>query len=205
MSTHQGGKEIHGSGVLVRLRDGEIIEGRVEAFDLDSPDLLLTDGDPSTNNRSALIPLSSVKSVRLERRDLHSQSNGNGNGRVVDGTGLRKVVIHYWDGDVVTGLIGQDVERHQHGLKISLISPGLDVLDVLAIPHSAIKAVFFVKTWDSRAGEYFRETAHWSLHRADTPLVDLLSEIHNLSQLRHRGELTTDEFQRRRRQVLERI
>ena len=203
MSTHHRGEEIKTRDVLIRLRDGEIIEGRIAELDLDNPDILVNERDAGTNNRSALVPLSSVKSVVLERRDFEAPPSGNGHGP--GASGFRKVVIHFWDGEIVKGLIREDVERHAHGLSLSLISPALDEEEILAIPHSAIKALFFVKSWDSRAGEYFRETGQWKLHRVDTPLIDLLGEINSLTELRQRGELTTEEFQRRRRDVLERI
>ena len=86
-----------------------------------------------------------------------------------------------------------------------LVSRALDEIEVVGIPYTSVKAVYYVKTWDSRGAEFVRETGRWTLGRADTPLLDLLGEIRGLNQLRSRGHLTDVEFDKRRREVLARI
>jgi hypothetical protein len=39
----------------------------------------------------------------------------------------------------------------------------------------------------------------------DAPLIDLLNEIRSLRTLRHRGQISAAEYERRRTQVLDRI
>jgi len=182
--------------VLVRFRDDEIMEGMAPQFDLDRPEFSLSVFDPSTNNRSALVPLSSVKSVLLERRELQPE---------LDSAGLQKVAIHFWDGEVLKGLLAEEPERHTHGMTLPLVSRSLDEVEVVGIPYTAVKAVYYVKSWDSRGAEFVRETGRWTLGRADTPLLDLLGEIHGLNRLRSDGHLTAVEFEKRRREVLARI
>ena len=198
MSTRQVQVEerVAGGSVLVRFRDDEILEGSAPDFDLDRPDFSLTIAEGGTNNRAALVPLASVKSILLERRAFDSAP---------DATRLQKFVIHFWDGEVLKALLPREPERHAHGMIASLVSLGLDEVERYAIPFTAIKAAYYVKTWDSRGGEYVRETGRWTLGRADTPLLDLLGEIHGLNQLRTKGHLTAVEFKKRRREVLERI
>jgi hypothetical protein len=198
MSTRQVPVEerVAGGSLLVRFRDDEILEGSSRDFDLDRPEFTITLADRGTNNRAALIPLASVKSVLLARRAFE---------QVPDSTRLQKVAIHFWDGEVLKGLLPDEPERHAYGLTVPLVSLGLDELEIYAIPYTSIKATYFVKTWDSRGAEYVRETGRWTLGRADTPLLDLLGEIHGLNQLRSKGHLTTVEFEKRRREVLERI
>jgi len=183
--------------VLVRFRDDEIVEGAASGLDLDRPEFSIEISGDSTNNRAAVVPLASIKSVVLER-------HGFGAGAPAS-TRLRKVVIHFWDGEVLKGLVDAEPVRHSHGMTVSLVSPGLDEVEVLGLPYTAVKAVYYVKRWDSRGAEYIRETGRWSLGRADTPLLDLLSEIHALNRLRARGHLDDVEFERRRRDVLARI
>jgi hypothetical protein len=182
--------------VLVRFRDDEIMEGIASDLDLDRPEFSLTVYDPSTNNRSALVPLGSVKSVLLERREIPPGP---------DVAGLQKVAIHFWDGEVLKGLLAEAPTRHAHGLTVPLVSRSLDEIEIVGIPYTAVKAVYYVKTWDSRGAEFVRETGRWTLGRADTPLLDLLGEIRGLNQLRSRGHLTDAEFEKRRREVLARI
>ncbi len=45
----------------------------------------------------------------------------------------------------------------------------------------------------------------WALPPHDAPLMGLLSEIRGLRSLRHRGQISAVEYERRRRQVLEKI
>ncbi|TMB92048.1 MAG: hypothetical protein E6J45_03805 [Chloroflexi bacterium] len=189
-------ERVAGGTVLVRFRDDEILEGSAPDLDLDRPDFSLTVADAGTNNRGALVPLASVKSVLLERRAFDSAP---------DATRLQKLAIHFWDGEVLKGLLSGEPERHAHGVIVSLVGLGLDEQERYAIPFAAIKAAYYLKTWDSRGAEYVRETGRWTLGRADTPLLDLLGEIHGLNQLRTKGHLTAVEFEKRRREVLERI
>jgi len=189
-------ERVAGATVLVRFRDDEILEGTAPELDLDRPEFELTVVDPGTNNRSALVPLSSVKSVLLERREVHAEA---------DTARLQKVAIHFWDGEVLKGLLAEEPKRHVHGLTVPLVSRALDEIEVVGIPYTSVKAVYYVKTWDSRGAEFVRETGRWTLGRADTPLLDLLGEIRGLNQLRSRGHLTDVEFDKRRREVLARI
>jgi hypothetical protein len=181
--------------VLVRFRDNEVLEGTAK-LDFDRPDLELEIADLTTNNRSVLVPFSAVKSILLERREVDPETE--------DGT-LEKVAVHFWDGEVLRGLIGQEPGRHVQCMTLPLVSPALDEIEVFAIPYTAVKGVFQVKSWDSRSAEFLLESGKWTFGRADTPLLDLLGEIRGLTKLRSRGHLSDAEFEKRRREVLERI
>ena len=197
MSAQQGGGHpITTSPVVVRFRDNEILEGQVPELDFDRADLTLNVPESSSNNRTVIVPLAAVKTMLLERTDFRPEP---------DATRLRKAAIRFWDGDVLKGFLDVDPERHRHAMTLQLVSPALDAVETIAIPYTAIKAIFFVKAWDGRPPVYVSETGHWSLARADTPLLDLLGEIRSLTSLRTRGEISTAEFDQRRRQVLDRI
>src|SRR5205807_7693119 len=103
--------------VLVRFRDDEIVEGAASGLDLDRPEFSIEISGDSTNSRAAVVPLASIKSVVLER-------HGFGAGAPAS-TRLRKVVIHFWDGEVLKGLVDAEPVRHSHGMTVSLVSPGL--------------------------------------------------------------------------------
>jgi len=182
--------------VVVRFRDNEILEGQVEELDFGRPDFELFLADPASNNRRAIVPLASIKLILLDRIDFD---------REPDVASLQKIAVHFWDGEVMRGLARQPLERHPYGMVIPLVSPALDEIEVFGIPYTAVKAVYYVKTWDSRSAEFERETGHWKLGRVDTPLLDLLGEIRGLTKLRTRGHLSDVEYERKRREVLERI
>ena len=182
--------------VVVRFKDDEIMEGYAPDLDLDRPDFLLTVADPTSNNRQAIIPIASVKSLLLERRELNAAP---------DATHLKKIAVRFWDSEVLKGLVDKEPGRRKFAMTMSLVSPALDEVEVFAIPYAAVKAIYFVKSWGARRAEFVRETGRWSLGRADTPLLDLLGEIRGLSSLRSQGDITDLEFERRRRDVLARI
>jgi hypothetical protein len=183
------------------MRDDELLDGVLRDFDLDRPDFTLTVSDASSNNREALIPFSSVKSIVLRRRVSDGEFRTSGNLHSF----VQKVVVRFWDGDVLKGFIRHEPSRFRHGLEIEVHDRNRDVVELLAVPHSAIKGIFYVKTWDGRPAEFVRETGHWERRRDDTPLVDLLGEIRGLHKLRTDGRLSEGEFVRRRRYVLDRI
>jgi hypothetical protein len=67
--------------------------------------------------------------------------------------------------------------------------------------------VLRMRTWDTRPPQLERTHAHrhWKLPRHEAPLIELLSEIRGLRGLRHRGQISDVEYERRRGQVLEKI
>jgi len=181
--------------VIVRFLDNELVEGTAVNLDLDHPAFELR-CQPTTNNTAALIALPAVKCVTLERRSLGGRSAK---------ARLQKVALHFQDGEVLTGLIGKPPARRNHGLLLTLVSPRRDEAETLAVPYMGLKAIFYLKTWDSRIPEFTTASGHWSWQSRETPLVDLLGEVERLRRLKTRGHLDEIEFQRRRRQVLERI
>jgi len=183
------------SAVLVRMRDGEFIEGTASGLDLDAPDFDVQLSDELANNKHVLIPFAAVKTVILERRfaaaaqlDAHA----------------RKVVVRFWDGEPLKGFVAQAPIRGRHAIQLELGNPGRDRVDVMAIPHCALKGIFYVKSWDGRLDETGFALSAASNH-ASTPLVDLLGEIRSLGRLREDGSLSDAEFARRRRFVIDRI
>jgi hypothetical protein len=187
-----------GLRVLVRFADDEVAEGRTSDLDLEHTQFELSYDSPRDNTRSAIVPLASVKRVLLQRDEVSE--------RVPDDV-LRKVALHFWDGEVVKGLLRSVPERHSNGMTLELLTPEADRAEVYALPYHALKAVFFLRTWDTRPPQLERtgNRSHWTLPRHDAPLIELLSEIRGLRGLRHRGQISDVEYERRRSQVLEKI
>jgi hypothetical protein len=194
-----GALEAHGGErrVLVRFADDEIAEGMAD-LDLDRPEFALRFDGPAQNSQEAIIPIASVKRVLIERANLIE---------AIPADVLRKVALHFWDGEVIKGLLRDVPRRQRHGMVVELISPENDRAELFALPYHAIKAVFFLRTWDTRPLQFdhVEGAARWSLPRHEAPLVELLSEIRGLRGLRHRGQISAVEYERRRSQVLNRI
>ena len=184
--------------VLVRFADDEIAAGRTADLDLDKPEFFLRFDNASTNSREAIVPLASVKRILVHRDILAAD---------LPRDELRKVAIHFWDGEVVRGLLCDLPERRRFGMTLELVDPEVERSESYALPYHAIKAVFFLRTWDTRPPQMDNSDGrkHWILPRHEAPLIDLLSEIRGLRGLRHRGQISAVEYERRRSQVLEKI
>jgi hypothetical protein len=197
VATQRGGRG-DGRRVLVRFADDEIAEGTTSDIDLERADFDLTFDTPRDNSQAAIVPLASVKRVLLRRESITAS---------IPDDMLRKVALHFWDGEVVTGLLRTVPERHQHGMTLELITPRADRAEIYALPYHAIKAVFFLRTWDTRPPQLEKQGGRrrWTLPREDAPLIDLLGKIRGLRGLRHRGQISDVEYERRRSRVLERI
>lgn len=184
--------------VVVRFADGEIVEGRTSDLDLDRPEFEFRIASQSPNSREAIVPLASVKSVMVGRDAVTDP---------IPDDVVRKVALHFWDGEVVKGLLREVPRRHRHGMSLELINPDAELAEVYALPYHALKAVFFLRSWDTRPPQVERLDGrhHWTLPRQDAPLIDLLGEIRSLRGMRHRGQISAVEYERRRGQVLNRI
>lgn len=186
-----GGDLVASARVLVRFSDDEILEGDALSLDLDRPDFELVLADPDANSRRALIPLPSVKCVTFERRMTDTT--------VVDG--MQKVALHFNDGEVIIGLLGDDPRRGRYGVQLELVSPDGDEVESLGIPYDSLKALFFLQQWE---GPHLDPSLH-AMQSPAAPLVDLLGELRRLADERDRGDIDDREFVRRRRAVLDRI
>lgn len=182
--------------VVVRFKDDEVLVGLMRDIDLDKPDFTLRLPDVDTGSRAAIIPVSSVKNIMLQRVELDTD---------LDRSHMSAVAIHFWDGEVVNGLLGSEPERRRYGMTIPLVSPALDEIEVLGIPYAAVKAIHIATTSSWAARRPIREVERWSVPRVDAPLLDLLGEIRKLRTLRTEGGITDEDFARRRREVLQRI
>lgn len=178
--------------VLVRFADDEILEGDAVSLDLDSPDFELVLVDPDANSRRALIPLPSVKCVTFARRPRDSAQSLSA---------MQKVALHFNDGEVITGLLGEH-HRGRYGVRLELVSPDGDEVELLGIPYDSLKAMFFIQAWEGPQVDPALPHADRGL---TTPLVELLGELRALADQRDKGDIDDGEFVRRRRLVLDRI
>ena len=182
--------------VTVRFLDDEIMQGAVGTISLDQPNLELDLADESSNNERALIPLSSIKRITL-REHVPSKDEKT--------RAERKVAIRFIDGEVLKGYLDGDLQHSTHGVVMQLMTVEKDRIETLAIPYTALKALFYLKSWDTRPIEYDGiEDRHLS-KRLSSPLVDLISDMGQLDKLRKGGAITESEFQRKRRKILDNI
>jgi hypothetical protein len=176
--------------VTIRFLDDEIMQGRVGTINLDQPNIELEMLDPGSNNERALIPLPSIKRITLEATEPTRQEQTQAE---------TKVAIRFQDGEVLKGYLDG------HGVTLRLMAVEKDRIETLGIPYTALKALFYLKSWDTRPPEFDgAEDPHLS-KRLSSPLVDLISDMGQLEKLRKGGAITESEFQRKRRKILDDI
>ncbi len=193
--------------VKVRFFDDETLEGEAQGFDLDEPDFILQIDDPSgfENSEVAWIPLSAVKLLELptgdDKKDGHTDGKEDGKHEVKKG---RKFAIRFLDGEVLRGHAAGEIKRHRYGLALHL-HPELDGPNRhLAVPFSAIKALFYVREFDGRIEEeQGLPSDSYVAKRTMAPLLDVLEEMDALSRLHRSGVLDDAEYQAKRARLLE--
>jgi hypothetical protein len=182
--------------ITIRFLDDEIMEGKVATISLDQPNLELEMLDQASNNERALIPLPSIKRIAL------------GSGAPTAGEQARaeqKVAIRFQDGEVLKGYLDGELLHATYGVTMRLMGVEKDRIETLGIPYTALKALFYLKSWDTRPPEFDGEEDLHLNKRLSSPLVDLISDMGQLDKLRKRGAITESEFQRKRRKILDNI
>ena len=193
MGSPGGGKA---TTVTIRFLDDEIMEGRVASTSLDQPNLELEMLDQASNNERALIPLPSIKRIAL----------GSGVPTAAEqARSGKKVAIRFQDGEVLKGYLDGDLVHAMYGVTMRLMSVDKDRIETLGVPYTALKALFYLKSWDTRPPEFDGEEDLHLNKRLSSPLVDLISDMGQLDKLRKRGAITESEFQRKRRKILDNI
>jgi len=182
--------------VTIRFLDDEIMEGKVATISLDQPNLELEMLDQASNNERALIPLPSIKRIAL------------GSGKPSPDEQARtetKIAIRFQDGEVLKGYLDGELQHAAYGVTMRLMAVDKDRIETLGIPYTALKALFYLKSWDTRPPEFDGEEDLHLNKRLSSPLVDLISDMGQLDKLRKRGAITESEFQRKRRKILDNI
>jgi hypothetical protein len=182
--------------VTIRFLDDEIMEGRVGTISLDQPNLELEMLDQSSNNERALIPLPSIKRITLGSGAPTPEEQARAE---------KKVAIRFQDGEVLKGYLDGDLVHATYGVTVRLMAVEKDRIETLAVPYTALKALFYLKSWDTRPPEFDGEEDRHLGTRLSSPLVDLISDMGQLDKLRERGAITESEFQRKRRKILDNI
>ncbi len=184
--------------VKVRFFDDETLEGEAQGLDLDEPDFILQIDDPSgfENSEVAWIPLSAVKMVELPMAEAPVEAQNESQSR--------KFAIRFLDGEVLRGHTAGEIKRHRYGLALNLNPEVSGPIRRLAVPFSAIKALFYIREFDGRIEEeQGLPSDSYVARRTMAPLLDVLEEMDALSRLHRSGVLNDEEYQAKRAQLLE--
>jgi hypothetical protein len=153
--------------VVISFLDGEVLFAETPEITFDLPVLEAQVENVDANSERALIPTTAVRQIIV--------------GEVEDAPDMAtverwdKAVFHFLDGQLLHAYIAPEAALGRHGGIWRMVERGSEELRTLAIPYSALKAVFRVRVWDSRsAGERAARDAGVSPH-LDT-VVRVLAE-----------------------------
>ncbi len=119
--------------------DGETLHGELPKRELDSPVVETRIHNLGTNNRGAFVPVSSLKYVLLDSRAPSAE---------VDIARYQRIAIHFVDHEVLRGYSMREMHPARYGITLSLVSPDQSEVKDLAIPFTALKGIFYLKTWE---------------------------------------------------------
>jgi hypothetical protein len=175
--------------LTVRFVDNEVLKGSAEQVDLDEPDFHISVDEGSGNNTSAWIPMPAVKKISIESgpADSHAASAD------------KMVALRFQDGDIMRGFLNGSLEHHRYGLTMTLYSIDKLSMDKLAIPYTSLKALFYLKSWDSRP------TGLRGASPARPPLTQLMADLREVTGLYRAGAITRGDFLEQRRALLDRF
>ena len=140
--------------VLLTFLDGEVMRAEAALIDFHQPVLTVQSLETKGNNREVTVPLSSLKYVIF---------GGETEADPTSTHDLTKVAIHFSDHEVLRAYVARDTLGGPHGVIYTLWDPEQKVQRQIGVPYSAVKAIFKVKRWDSRArsqDEGYRKLAH---------------------------------------------
>jgi len=174
--------------LTVRFLDNEVIEGSADDVNLDTPDFHLEVGDGG-NNVGAWVPLPAVKKINL----------GSGPADTHVNTADKMVAVRFQDGEIIRGYLNGTLKHHRYGLTFTLYSADKKSMDRLAVTYTSLKALFYLKSWDSRPAGFLRDKS------SSPPLTHLIGDIREVTRLYRAGTITRDEFLEHRKALLDRF
>jgi hypothetical protein len=63
-------------------------------------------------------------------------------------TTYQRIAIHFVDHEVLRGYSAREMRPSRYGVTLSLVSPDQTEVKDLAIPFTALKGIFYLKTWE---------------------------------------------------------
>lgn len=153
--------------VVISFLDGEVLFADVPEISFEIPVLEAQVENVDANSERALIPTTAIRQIIVGEVEAAPDRD------TVES--WDKAVFHFIDGQLLHAHIAPEASLGRHGGIWRMVERGGEELRTLAIPYTALKAVFRVRVWDSRsAGERAAREAGVSPH-LDT-VVRVLAE-----------------------------
>ena len=133
--------------VTVKFIDGEVLEGSSEAANLQNmgfPVALPEDG----NNQIAWVSLASIKYV-LFPDSIHELGAVDPREQMA----MTKVALHFSDGEIMRTYKDDSFQQDGEGFNLQVWDASAGGLTRVLVSLHALKAIFFVRQWDSRSDQ----------------------------------------------------
>jgi len=167
--------------VVISFLDGEVLFAETPEITFDLPVIEVRVENVDANSELALVPTTAIRQIILGDVELAPDH------ATVEG--WDKAVFHFVDGQILHAHIEPQALLGRHGGIWRLVERGTEELRTLAVPYSALKAVFRVRVWDSRpASERAAREAGVSPHLDTMVRVLAEREMRASGQLRQEDE-----------------
>ncbi len=128
--------------VVLAFLDGELMHGAVASLQMDDPFLEVELHGLDGNNRQALVPAASLRQVDQLLVPALSPE--------VEVEALPRVALHFQDGQVFRAHVVTPAALQRYGAVWDVVEAGTRDHRTMAIPYTSLKAVFYVRHWDTR-------------------------------------------------------
>ena len=126
----------------LRFIDGEVLDGESDDASSQRPGFIIRPREG--NNELAWVPFSALKYCEVLNTALPWRRDERGEPR------LQKLVLRFQDGEVVRAYKDEVFSHDGNCVNVMIWDPELRGLYRAIVPYAALKAIFFVKEWDSR-------------------------------------------------------
>jgi hypothetical protein len=169
--------------VVISFVDGEVLHAEIPELTFEMPVIEAEVRGVEPNNQRAILPLTAITQIVVGGPEPAPAPD------VLEG--WDRAAFHFIDGQVLRASIAPEALLGLHGGIWKVFPPGGVEVTTLAIPYSALKAVYHVRQWDSRSLS----------ERGDPDRIDTVTRV-LAERERHLEELSTPE---QRRPLMSRI
>jgi hypothetical protein len=166
---------------VISFLDGEVLFAEIPDLTFDLPVIEASVENVDANSERALVPTSAIRQIMVgdveEAPDAATIERWD------------KAVFHFLDGQILHAHIEPQALLGRHGGVWRIVERGTEELRTIAVPYSALKAVFRVRVWDSRpASERAARQAGVSPHLDAVVRVLAEREMRSTGQIRQGEE-----------------
>jgi hypothetical protein len=129
--------------VVISFRDGELLHAETPNLSFEHALLEAEFRTADANCERALLATDAIREILVGDAEPAPPA--------AELEGWDKAAFHFYDGQVLRAWISPEAVLGRHGGLWRIVEPDASELVTVAIPYSALKAVYHVRQWDSRS------------------------------------------------------